>query len=107
MCMDAQGNGIEGIETVANCTGDNKLVNMGWNLWLNLFTTMTITFSDDGTFTDWEDESGTWTLDGTTLTMTDSEDEVITATVSGNTLTTEMIDSFITDVDCAEMVFTK
>ena len=108
-CMDANtGDSIEGIEAAADCTGDDKIwIIVGWNLWVNIFPTMTLTFSDDGTYTDSGDESGTWTLDGTTLTATDSEDEVITATVSGNTLTTEMIDAFFTDVDCAEMVFTK
>ena len=107
VCMDAEGDGIEGIETVADCTVDNMWVNFGWNLWMNLFPTMTITFSDDGTYTDSDDESGTWILDGTTLTMTDSEDEIITATVSGNTLTIEMIDAYFSDVDCAVIVFTK
>ena len=107
-CMDANtGNSIEGIEAAADCTGDDKWIIVGWNLWVNLFQTMTLTFSDDGTYTDSGDESGTWTLDGTTLTATDSEDEVITATVSGNTLTAEVIDAIINDVDCAVMVFTK
>mgnify|MGYP001345243457 CR=1 FL=1 len=108
-CWDEDSNGIEGIEDEANCTGDNRWVNFGWNPWTNVFPAMSFTFSDDGTYTGkaFEDESGTWTLDGSTLTMTYSEGETITATVSGNTLTTEMIDSFITDVDCAEMVFTK
>ena len=106
-CMDGGGDSIEGIEIEADCTGANKWVNMGWNPWLNLFPTMTITFSDDGTYTESDDESGTWTLDGTTLTMTDSEDEISTATVSGNTLTIEMIDSYFSDVDCAVIVFTK
>ena len=55
-----------------------------------------------------EDESGTWTLDGTTLTMTSSEGEVTTATVSGSTFTVEQFDTFTSViVDCAEMVFTK
>ena len=108
-CMDANtGDSIEGIEAAADCTGDDKIwIIVGWNLWVNLFQTMTLTFSDDGTYTDSGDESGTWTLDGTTLTMTDSQGEVSTATVSGNTLTAEVIDAFISDVDCVVMVFTK
>ena len=99
---------------------------MGWNLWLNFFTNTTITFSDDGTYTESDDESGTWTLDGTTLTMTDSEDEVTTATYSGNTITLEDAyeahcdeDTYTdeqsceeagygwNDAECVEMVFTK
>ncbi|SVC67798.1 uncharacterized protein METZ01_LOCUS320652 [marine metagenome] len=108
-CWDENSNGIEGIEDEANCTGDNRWVNFGWNPWTNLFPAMSFTFSDDGTYTGkaFEDESGTWTLDGTTITMTDSEDEVRTGTVSGNTITTELIEPIISDADCAVMVFTK
>ena len=112
MCMNANtGDGeivAETSEAADACTGDDEIwIIFGWNLWTNIISTMTITFSDDGTYTYSDDESGTWTLDGTTLTMTDSEDEVITATVSGNTLTAEVIDAIISDVDCAVMVFTK
>ena len=106
-CWDEDSNSIEGIEDEANCTGDNRWVNFGWNPWINIFPDMSVTFSDDGTYTEWDDESGTWTLDGTTLTMTDSEDEVSTVTVSGNTLTAEVIDAFFSEVDCVVMVFTK
>ena len=52
-------------------------------------------------------DDGSCICGGTTLTMTDSEDEVRAATVSGNTLTAEVIDAFISDVDCVVMVFTK
>ena len=112
-CWDEDSNGIEGIEDEANCTGDNRWVNFGWNSWMVFFSGLTITLSDDGTYvltvsnaTD-DDESGTWTLDGATLTITESEGEVSTATVSGNTLTAERIESIISDADCAVMVFTK
>ena len=106
-CMDENGDGIEGIDAEADCTGDNQWVNFGWNLWAAFFPDMYFTFSDDGTYTDWEDENGTWTLDGSTLTMTDSEDEVTTATYSGNTITSEIIDEITSAENCVEMVFTK
>ena len=110
-CQDVNtGDGIEGIDAEADCTGDNRWVNMGWNSWMVFFSGLTITLSDDGTYVldavD-ADESGTWTLDGATLTITESEGEVSTATVSGNTLTAERIESIISDADCAVMVFTK
>ena len=106
-CWDENSDGIEGIDAEADCTGDNRWINFGWNIWEALFPDMSFTFSDDGTYTDWEDGNGTWTLDGGTLTMTDSEDEVTTATYSGNTLNVEIIDAITSDEDCAEMVFTK
>ena len=110
-CWDEDSDGIEGIEDEANCTGDNRWVNFGWNPWMVFFSGLTLTLSDDGTYVlDGDsdvDESGTWTLDGATLTITDSEGEVSTATVSGNTLTAERIESIISDADCAVMVFTK
>ena len=99
--------GIEGIDAEADNTGDNRWINFGWNIWEALFPDMSFTFSDDRTYTDWEDGNGTWTLDGATLTITESEGEVSTATVSGNTLTAERIESIISDADCAVMVFTK
>ncbi len=113
-CQDVNtDDGIEGIDAEADCTGDNRWVNMGWNSWMVFFSGLTLTLSDDGTYvltvtnaTD-DDESGTWTLDGATLTITESEGEVSTATVSGNTLTAERIESIISDADCAVMVFTK
>ena len=121
-CMDEYGNGIDGIDAEADCPDGNIWINFGWNLWMNIFPAMLTIFSDAGTYThsqsggmeDWrlgggeEDESGTWTLDGTTLTMTSSEGEVTTATVSGSTFTVEQFDTFTSViVDCAEMVFTK
>ena len=106
-CWDENGDGIEGIDTEADCTGDNQWVNFGWNLWVDFFPDHSITFSDDGTYTDSEDENGTWTLDGSTLTITDSEDVVTTATYSGNTFTSEIIEEVTSAENCVEMVFTK
>ena len=106
-CWDENSNGIDGIEDEANCTGDNRWVNFGWNPWTNIFFALSFTFSDDGTYTDSEDENGTWTLDGSTLTITDSEDVVTTATYSGNTFTSEIIEEVTSAENCVEMVFTK
>ena len=107
-CWDENSNGIEGIVEI-DCASPNRWVNFGWNLWTAFFPELSYTFSDDGTYTGGEDESGTWTLDGATLTATDSSsDEVIIATVSGNTFTAQVLDTFTSDsVDCAEMTFAK
>ena len=127
-CMDMEtGDGMEGIEE-ADCSANGGVwIVFGWNLYADVFTVgWSITFAYDGTFTDWEDESGTWTLDGSTLTMTDSEGETITATVSGNTITLEDAyeahcddDTYTdeqsceeagygwNDAECVEMVFTS
>ena len=126
--MDMEtGDGMEGIEE-ADCSANGGVwIVFGWNLYVDVFTDgWSITFAYDGTFTNWEDESGTWTLDGSTLTMTDSEGETITATVSGNTITLEDAseahcddDTYTdeqsceeagygwNDAECVEMVFTS
>ena len=104
-CMDENGDGIEGIDTESDCTGENQWIILGWNL-LTAWFSDSFTFSEDGTFT-MSDMSGTWALDGATLTMTDSDGDVNTGTVSGDTITIEMTDEVIGEADCIAMTLIK
>ena len=102
MCLDDDGNGVEDESVQASAdactTAGYQWMAMGWMNLIDAFGDFSMTFADDGTFTSVsfggadEAESGTWSLDGSTLTMTDSEGEINTGTVSGNTVTVELYD---------------
>ncbi len=96
MCLDDDGNGVEDESVQASAdactTAGYQWMAMGWMNLIDAFGDFSITFADDGTFTDPDGESGTWSLDGSTLTITDSEGEINTGTVSGNTITVELYD---------------
>jgi hypothetical protein len=60
----------------ADCSGDGLAwIVFGWNLLADTYTNgWAVTIDDDGTFIAWHGQTGTWTLDGTTLTTTDTGD---------------------------------
>ena len=94
----------------SDCADDDEVswINIGWNLWAAVLPQISVTFSNDGTYSDSDNGTGTWTQEGAVLTMVNSDNEVTTGTVSGSTFTTEDMDGvFGSDPVCSVMTFSK
>ena len=107
MCPEAGGD-----TTQEACEAEGyEWVNFGWlpliDLWTSMESAMSYEILDDGTFTDMEGETGTYTVDGDIITLTfieDGEEESFNGTInSDGSMTmkmTEPAECVCMDSDC-------